>query len=148
MGDKDFFLSPDDAQTMGDINYMRKAKRTRRTFPKTLQNPDGFALENEVSSTEDRSKMYRGNNNGQDISQNTVFNPTPSSQKQAGATGGSAVTQTNFNPQAAPSPMSSSASTPAPKPSPASKSQPSPEERRKSDDGMDMFRNMAKNIRR
>ena len=136
MGDKDFFLSPDDAQTMGDINYMRKAKRTRRTFPKTLKNPNGFAIENEVSSTEDRSKMFRSNNNNQNIAANTVFNPTPSSQSQPGITGGSAVTQTNQT-QAAP----------APAPAPAS-AQSTPEKRRSSDDGMDMFRNMAKNIRR
>ena len=138
MGDKDFFLSPDDSQTMGDINYMRKAKRTKRTFPKTLKNPNGFALENEVSSTEDRSKMFRGNNNNQNIAANTVFNPTPSSQSQAGITGGSAVTQTN-QPQAAPAPTPTSTSTPV---------QSTSEKRRPSDDGMDMFRNMAKNIRR
>ena len=132
MGDKDFFLSPDDSMTMGDINYMRKPKRVRRTFPKTLSNKGGFAVETEVSATEDRSGMFKGNNNSQDISQNTVFNPTPSTQNQAGITGGSAVTQTEF--------QSNAASAPAPKPS--------PQERRQTDTSMDMFRNMAKNIRR
>ena len=140
MGDKDFFLSSDDAQTMGDINYMRKAKRTRRTFPKTLKNPNGFAIENEVSSTENRAGMFKGNNNNnQNIAANTVFNPTPSSQSQAGITGGSAVTQTEFKPQGNVQPQA-----PAPTPTPAPKS----EKRRPTDDGMDMFRNMAKNIRR
>ncbi|MEM8828221.1 MAG: hypothetical protein AAGE96_02555 [Cyanobacteria bacterium P01_G01_bin.19] len=134
MGDKDFFLSPDDSMTMGDINYMRKPKRVRRTFPKTASNKGGFAVETEVSANEDRSGMYKGNNN-QDISQNTVFNPTPSTQSQPGITGGSAVTQTESQPSAA-------ASTPAPAPAP------SPQERRKTDTSMDMFRNMAKNIRR
>lgn len=141
MGDKDFFLSPDDAMTMGDIDYMRKAKRTRRTFPKTLKNPNGFDLENEVSSTEDRSKMYKGNNNNQNIAANTVFNPTPSSQSQPGVTGGSAVTQTDFQPQAA------SAPAPAPAPKFQASESTTPEQRRQSDDGMDMFRNMAKNMR-
>ena len=133
MGDKDFFLEPDDAMTMGDIKYMRTSKRTRRTFPKTLKNPDGFAFENEVSSTEDRSKMFKGNNNNnQNIAENTVFNPTPSTQSQPGITGGSAVSQTNqAQPQA-----STQSSTPA------------PQERRKTDTSMDMFRNMAKKIRR
>ena len=120
MGDKDFFLSADDAQTMGDINYMRTSKRTRRTFPKTLKNPDGFAIENEVSSTEDRSGMYQSNTN-QDIAMNSGFNPTPTV-------------------QSAPAPSDA----PAPAPAPA----PSPQTRRKSDSSMDMFRNMAKNIRR
>ena len=82
MADKDFFLSPDDSMTMGDINYMRKSKRTRRTFPKTLKNKDGFAIENEVSSLEDRSNLYKGSNTNQDTTGNTVSNPTPSSQSQ------------------------------------------------------------------
>ena len=143
MGDKDFFLSPDDSQTMGDIDYMRKAKRTRRTFPKTLKNPNGSAFENQVSSIKDNSGMFKGNNrsnNNQNIAENTVFNPTPSSQSQPGATGGSAVTQTK---QTQPQPTTQQF-TPSPKPAPSS----TPQERRKSDDGMDMFRNMAKNIRR
>ena len=138
MGDKDFFLSPDDSMTMGDIDYMRKSKRVRRTFPKTVSNKGGFAVETEVSATEDRSGMFKGNNNNQNVAANTVFNPTPSTQSQPGVTGGSAVSQTNeVHPQA-------SVPAPAPAPAPA----PSPEERRKSDTSMDMFRNMAKNIRR
>lgn len=141
MGDKDFFLDPDDAMTMGDINYMRTSKRTRRTFPKTLSNKSGFAVENEVSSMEDRSNLYRGSNTNQNTTVNTVFNPTPSSQSQPGVTGGSAVTQTNpvreFTPEAQ---ATSQSGFDAPKPS--------TEKRRPSDDSMDMFRNMAKNIRR
>ncbi len=149
MGDKDFFLSPDDAMTMGDINYMRKAKRTRRTFPKTLKNKDGFAFENEVSSIENRNNLYKNSNTNQNTTENTVFNPTPSSQSQPGITGGSAVTQTNPNqPQTnLTSNFQSQSAAPAPKPSfeaPKSSSQ----ERRQGDDGMDMFRNMAKNMRR
>jgi hypothetical protein len=139
MGDKDFFLSPDDAMTMGDINYMRTSKRTRRTFPKTLKNKDGSAFENEVSSMQDRNNFYKGSNTNQDTTVNTVFNPTPSSQSQPGVTGGSAVTQTNpvreFTPEAQ---SMSQTNFDAPKPSAA--------KRRPSDNSMDMFRNMAKNI--
>lgn len=144
MGDKDFFLSADDSMTMGDIDYMRKSKRVRRTFPKTLSNKGGFAIETEVSSNEDRSGMFKGNGNnngyGQNVAANTVFNPTPSTQSQPGVTGGSVVTQTEFKPQAAVD------STPAP--APASAPTTSPEKRRQTDTSMDMFRNMAKNIRR
>ena len=147
MGDKDYFLSPDDAMTMGDIDYMRTSKRTRRTFPKTLKNKDGFALDNEVSSVQDNNR-YKSSNTNQNNTVNTVFNPTPSSASQPGATGGSAVTQTNpvqpkedYNFQseskpAAPAPQSSFQA-----------SQPSSEERRQTDDSMDMFRNMAKKMR-
>ena len=124
MGDKDFFLSPDDAMTMGDIDYMRTSRRTRRTFPKTLKNKDGSAFENEVSSIDSRSNFSQSNNTNQDTSANTAFNPTPSSQSQAGVTGGSAVPQSNQAQQPAVS----------------------PEKRRPADNSMDMFRNMAKNI--
>ncbi len=55
MANKDFFLSPDDAQTLGDINYMRKSVRVRHTFPKSLKNPDGFEIVKQVSSSEDRN---------------------------------------------------------------------------------------------
>jgi hypothetical protein len=141
MGDKDFFLDPDDAMTMGDINYMRTSKRTRRTFPKTASNKGGFAVENTVSSMEDRNNFYKGSNTNQNTTVNTVFSPTPSTQSQPGVTGGSAVTQTNpvreFTPEVQPL---SQTNFDAPKPS--------AEKRRPSDDSMDMFRNMAKNIRR
>lgn len=55
MANKDFFLSSDDAQTLGDINYMKRSVRVRHTFPKTLKNPNGFAVEKEVSSSDGRS---------------------------------------------------------------------------------------------
>ena len=54
MADKDFFLSPDDAKTLGDINYMRKSVRVRHTFPKNLKNPNGFEVVKDVSSSEDK----------------------------------------------------------------------------------------------
>ena len=53
MASKDFFLSPDEAQTLGDINYMRKSVRVRHTFPKNLKNPNGFEIVKEVSSSQD-----------------------------------------------------------------------------------------------
>lgn len=141
MGDKDFFLSPDDAMTMGDIKFMRTSKRTRRTFPKTLKNKDGFAFENEVSSLEDRSNFYKGSDTNQNTTVNTVFNPTPSSQSQPGITGGSAVNQTNsVQPQASGSAI--------PQQSTFESTQQSSEKRRPADSSMDMFRNMAKKMRR
>jgi hypothetical protein len=52
MANQDFFLSPDDAQTLGNINYMRKSVRVRHTFPKNLKNPNGFEIVKEISSSE------------------------------------------------------------------------------------------------
>ena len=141
MGDKDFFLSPDDAMTMGDINYMRTSRRTRRTFPKTLKNKDGFALENEVSSMQDNNKKaFKANSSNQNIAANTVFNPTPSSMSQPSVTGGSAVPNTEPVQPSAPAVSAPQSSFNAPKPS--------AEKRRPAGDSMDMFRNMAKNIKK
>ena len=138
MGDKDFFLSPDDAQTLGDINYMRKSKRVRKTFPKTLKNKDGFEVTVDVSSLEDRSKFYQGNGNGNGngTPNTTVFTtPTPTfeSKKTFSETFVDSQPQSNGN--------GSTANSAANQPQ-------SVEKRRQQDDGMDMFRNMAKNIRR
>lgn len=144
MGDKDFFLSPDDAMTMGDIEYMRKPKRVRRTFPKTASNKGGFAVETEVSANEDRSGMFKGNNSNQNTNVNTVFNPTPSTQFQPAITNGAVAPQANVSVVPQVEPVEPAA--PAPQPT-VQTPQPTPEERRQADDGMDMFRNMAKKMR-
>lgn len=139
MGDKDFFLSPDDAMTMGDINYMRKSTRTKRTFPKTLRNKEGFSFENEVSSLENRTNLYKNKNTNQDNTVNTVFNPTPSSNSQPGITGGSVVSQTNSSqPQ-----INTNSSFQQPTASGTKQTS----DKRQTDDGMDMFRKMAKGMR-
>ena len=55
MANKDFFLNPDEAQTLGNINYMRKHNKIRHTFPKTLKNPQGFEVVKDISSVEETS---------------------------------------------------------------------------------------------
>jgi hypothetical protein len=52
MANQDFFLNSDDAQTLGNINYMRKSVRVRHTFPKNLKNPNGFEIIKEISSSQ------------------------------------------------------------------------------------------------
>lgn len=117
MANKDFFLSPDDAQTLGNINYMRKSVRVKHTFPKTLKNPNGFSIEKEVSSSDDRTV------NGFDSNFSTTTNSsfsTPTVQP---------VQNTTNN-------ANNTSSTPVentPKKRPQGTS-------------MDMFRNMARNI--
>ena len=113
MADKDFFLSPDDSQTMGDINYMRKSVRVRRTFPKTLKNKDGFAIEKEVSASgaRDTSNFNRNGN-------------------------GFANSQTDFKAMAEDIKSAQPAQTN------------SQQQRSKTDTNLDMFRNMARNMKR
>jgi hypothetical protein len=78
MGQSDFFLNEDDSQSLGDLNYMRMAKKVRRTFPKTLKNPNGFAVERTISSSEDRD--FSPTNNGfqtptpTNLNSDTTFN--------------------------------------------------------------------------
>ena len=128
MGKNDFFLEPDDAQTMGDINYMRKSVRVRRTFPKTLKNKDGFAIEKQVSATEDVSLSDR--NRGFQSQSNTFFTtpstPTPSTPTPSTAEVKDTTSQEETN-----------------------ISQPTPNvERRQTDTNMNTFLNMARNIRK
>ena len=110
MASKDFFLDPDDAQTLGDINYMKKSVVVKHTFPRNLKNPDGFAVVKEVSSSEERKVSDRNQNK-------SASNIAPVQSKPQ-------VTK-QWQPKPQPS---VEAATP--------------------DTSMNMFRNMAKNIRR
>jgi hypothetical protein len=104
---EDFFLNPDEAQTFGNIEYMRKSKTIRKTFPKTKSNQTTEVF-NEVSSIEQGR-----------ITNNQTSQPAPTSQ-------------------------------PKPKAEPLSSAQ-NPQtnsDSRRSDNSMDMFRNMAREIRK
>ena len=76
MASKDFFLSADDSQTLGNINYMRKSVRVRHTFPKNLKNPNGFEIIKEISSSEDKSVTNFNRTNNNNIAANS--SPQPS----------------------------------------------------------------------
>jgi hypothetical protein len=52
-----YFLDADSAKTLGDLDYMRTAKAVRRTFPKTLANPDGFEKISQIASIEQLEAM-------------------------------------------------------------------------------------------
>ncbi|BAU66032.1 hypothetical protein STA3757_34330 [Stanieria sp. NIES-3757] len=119
MAKNDFFLEPDDAQTFGNIEFMRKKIKVKRSFPKTVKNLNGFKLEKEISSLDDRTPA---SNNYQSIpdylkpesNSNNGINPAQS-QKNANNNGNGFQT---------------------------------PDERRQTDTNMDMFRNMARSIKK
>ena len=125
MGDKDFFLSPDDSKTMGDINYMRKSVRVRRTFPKTLRNKDGFAIEKDVSATEFRDGSSFNGNRGFKSASNSNGNSN-----------GYASSQTDYKAMAEEIKAAKPAKTEETKSS------------SKTDTNLDMFRNMARNMKK
>lgn len=45
-----FFLDANEAQTYGNSEYMKASKKTRRTFPKTLDNPEAKEYIQELSA--------------------------------------------------------------------------------------------------
>ena len=96
-----FFLETDDAQSLGDAEYMRTPIQIKRSFPKTLNSP-GSEVVKAVSATEIK-KMQA---NGQPSKETT---PTP---------------------------------TTAPQDTPVN------DNRRSSDNNLDMFRKMAKEIKK
>ncbi|MEM8639674.1 MAG: hypothetical protein AAGG51_12780 [Cyanobacteria bacterium P01_G01_bin.54] len=106
MANNDFFLEPDDAKTLGDIDYMRQSNTVKHTFPGTKGNGGGFAIVKEVNSMEGR---------------------TMSGMPQA-------------SPSTTPAFNTPSTSSPAPK---AEVRRPN-----NTDTGMDMFRKMAKGMKR
>ncbi|MEA5419928.1 hypothetical protein VB712_11915 [Spirulina sp. CCNP1310] len=47
-----FFLEPDDAKTLGDIDYMRTPNKVKHKFPKSKANGGGFEIVKELNSME------------------------------------------------------------------------------------------------
>ncbi len=101
-----YFLSPDDAKTFGDIDYMRKSKTVRRTFPK-VQGGSGAELIKEVSS----EKMAEKNPNEIPAYKSSSFASSNSEGE----------SDSSFTPS---------------------------QQKRKIDTSMDMFRKMAKQIKK
>lgn len=97
-----FFLEPDDAKSLGNIEFMRKAHKIKRSFPKTLKGA-GTEVIAEISS------LKKAVGKGIDIAVEAISKPE-----------------------------SSQTTTQAPTNS----------VRRSADDSMDMFRKMAKDIKK
>jgi len=104
-----YFLEPDDAKTYGDIDYMRKSKTVRRTFPKTMGSSKGAEFIQEVSSMKAAKKTGFQSNNSSSISSNSDSS--------------FGTSESSFQPT-------------------------EPQRRRSTDTNMDMFRNMAKKIKK
>ena len=99
-----FYLSSDDAKTLGNIDYMRTAKKIKHTFPKTASNKN-TELTIDVSSIQDNGTS----------SQQAISRPAAKAEPTIQAT------ETKI---------------------------PSSEKRRSADRSMDIFRNMAREIKK
>ncbi|MEM8504830.1 MAG: hypothetical protein AAF716_16940 [Cyanobacteria bacterium P01_D01_bin.1] len=115
-----FYLSDDDAKTFGNIDYMRSAKTVKRTFAKRKGETEHMESVRQISST--AAKNIEANN-GSSVSAQP------------------AVTFSSFNTPTAPAPKSEETK-------PESTSAPASARRKPVSSDMDMFRNMAKDIRK
>jgi hypothetical protein len=145
----EYFLDDDAAKSMGNTDYMREVKTVRRTFPKAADGEE-FEQVNRISSDSRRLADSRG---AVTTSQTTKITRADVS------TGNTPSFQaSSYQAPKAPSYQAPSfqASTPAPAPAaefkPTEVSEPpqAKEATRRpgSDSSMDMFRNMAKTIKR
>ncbi len=121
--DKTYFLDADQAKTYGNIDYMRTVKSIRRTFPKTIGNSREFERTTQISAlgTIKSDGAGFGTLNG---STDPAAPLQSFTRETNGSTSGSAQTPTT------------------------GKSSEDTSERRRKDTSMDMFRNMAKDIRK
>ncbi|NJN74029.1 MAG: hypothetical protein HC799_15065 [Limnothrix sp. RL_2_0] len=118
----DFFLDFEDAQTLGDTEYMKQSKTIKRTFPKLKGNP-GKTIISQVSAE-----------NMRDVE------PTQEAPRSSSSFG-SFTSSFSAPAPSAPATAAQTPETPAPETPPAPKMQ-----NVKVDSSMDMFRNMAKKI--
>jgi hypothetical protein len=132
-----FFLDSDDAKSLGDLDYMRTPNVIRRTFPKTASDPVHKELIQSYTATgkttikmEGLDKVVKPSNAPAAPQTNSYVIPSAPA----------APAASSFSSSSSPSPA------PAAAPAPAAPSEPAP--RRSGDDGMDMFRSMAKNLGR
>lgn len=110
---KAFYLDPDEAKTYGDIDYMRQPNQTRKSFPKTLNNPEGGEIVEEVSAL-DKKSLSKPNQNQKNASQQSQFTDPVIDESELYS----------------------------------AKDDPTVQKRRESDSSLDMFRNMARDIKK
>ena len=161
-----FFLEPDDSKSLGDIDYMRTVKRVRRTYAKYKNVEEGgMKITKSVSATDDTVTADPQYSTGSSFTQSS-FTPssfTPSSFSFSSSSESTTASSNGSSSSTTPSPAASETPSPAAieTPSPAASETPSPAAsetpsttptssapRVTPDTSMDMFRKMAKDIRR
>jgi hypothetical protein len=139
-----FFLDDESAKSMGDTAYMKESKNIRRTYPAGAAGTGHFEVIKTVSAIKSSA-----NDSRTDFTPKRIEAPTPAytpatSFSSASSFGG-ATTPSYSAPAPAPTPAPAPAPTPTPSPSVSNEVV---QQRRQSDDSMDMFRNMAKSIKK
>ncbi|MEL6468715.1 MAG: hypothetical protein AAFQ74_03230 [Cyanobacteria bacterium J06623_4] len=123
-----YYLDNDDAKTFGNIDYMRSSKVVKRTFAKKKGQKEHLESVRSISAV--KMTDLDGNPSNASVAQPTTFGSTD-------------FLGSSASKPAAPAASSNASSAPA-------ESAPKPTEKRKpsSSNDMDLFRNMAKDIRR
>jgi hypothetical protein len=145
-----FFLDDESAKSMGDTEYMKASKNIRRTYPAGAAGTGHFEVIKTVSSMK-----ASANDSRKDLTPKRIETPaptyTPAPTFSSASSFGTPQATSFGTPQATSfgaTPQATSFSAPepqAPIESP-SVSDEAVQKRRQSDDGMDMFRNMAKKV--
>lgn len=130
-----FFLESDEAKSMGNLDYMRTPNVIRRTFPKSASSPVHKELIQSYTAT--GKQVIKAE--GLDVKQGAAA-PAPQYNSYVVPAAPVAPAASSFAAQpSAPSTPAAASASPAAAPA-------SQERRRAGDDGMDMFRSMAKNL--
>lgn len=137
-----FFLDDDSAKSLGDIEYMRKPSTVRRTFPKSVSSPEKKEYVQETSAMD---KAYVQ-------SQGTILSAGGVKPKMGGGSSiqpKKAEASSSFTPAPTPEAPAAQPSTPTFEPStPTFQAQAANKVKRSPDNGMDMFKKMAKDMGR
>ena len=133
-----YYLSNDDAKSFGDIEYMRSSKVVKRTFAKKKGETEHLESVRTVSATS-AAEVSANNNTYTQQQPQVTFSSVAASVPATPVAPATPAAQSST-----PSATTEAQTTEAAKPAPA----PEPAVRRKPSNDMDMFRNMAKNIRK
>jgi hypothetical protein len=153
-----FFLEDEVAKSMGDTSYMKASKSIRRTYPKG-GGGEYFEEVKTVSSSKSSINDSRKNGLPKQAESTSSYSAPATSFSSASSFGSSSSSFGSSSSSFGSSSYSAPAPTPAPEPTFAAPETTTPsvspsvsneasQARRKSDSGMDMFRNMAKDIRK
>ena len=129
-----FYLTPDDAKSFGDIEYMRSSKTVKRTFAKKKGETEHMESVKQISATT-ASEVSP-------VSNNSYAQPSVTFASVAASIPATPAPAAEPAPAAAEAKSESAETESAPAPA----AEPAP--RRKPNNDMDMFRNMAKSIRK
>ncbi len=142
-----FFLEDEVAKSMGDTSYMKASKSIRRTYPKG-GGGEYFEEVKIVSSSKSSINDSRKTGLPKQAESASSYSAPISSFSSASSFGSSSYSAPAPTPTfSEPAPTFSAPETTTPSVSPSVSNEAS-QARRKSDSGMDMFRNMAKDIRK